>query len=235
MPENRVDGELDRRLEAWAEAGKAVWGEVPRELSRTLKASLQPVKPLPSNGALVAQFLMVFAATAAGLMAVVDKAGLHMMTAAQMGAMAALLAGGGVYVATQLVRRMIPGSRVAAPFGFGLMLTVLGVGMAMALLFPWRMPQAFLAEGWPCAALELMIAVPATVLFWLMARRGALFASAGLGAALTALAVFLALLVDQAQCMFPQAPHLLVWHGGMAAVLIMAGGLIGNAMARKRL
>jgi hypothetical protein len=80
-----------------------------------------------------------------------------------------------------------------------------------------------------------MIAVPATVVFWLMARRGALFASAGLGATLTALAVFLALLVDQAQCMFPQAPHLLVWHGGMAAVLITAGGLIGNAMARKRL
>jgi len=60
-----------------------------------------------------------------------------------------------------------------------------------------------------------------------------LFASAGLGAALTGLAVFLALIVDQAQCMFPQAPHLLVWHGGIAAGLIAAGALTGRAMERR--
>jgi len=71
-------------------------------------------------------------------------------------------------------------------------------------------------------------------MFWLMARRGALFASAGLGAALTGLAVLLALIVDQAQCMFPQAPHLLVWHGGMAAALIAGGALVGWAKERLR-
>ena len=75
--------------------------------------------------------------------------------------------------------------------------------------------------------MELMIAVPATVIFWLLARRGALFASAGLGAVLTGLAVFLALTPLQFQCMFQQAPHLLVWHAGTAVVLIGLGALIG--------
>lgn len=48
-------------------------------------------------------------------------------------------------------------------------------------------------------------------IFWLFARRGALFPSAGLGADLAALAGLLALAVQQAQCMSPHAPHLWVW------------------------
>ncbi len=221
--------ELGRRLEAWAEAREIeLRPEVEQELSGALKLSLGPVRPLPSNGVLVAQFLAVFVACAAALMAALGKAGFHLMTAAQMGGMAVLLVGGGIFVAVQLAGRMVPGSRVFSPMGLVLLLA--GVGAAMALLFPWRMPQAFASEGWPCAVLELAIAAPAVVVFWLMARRGVLFASAGLGAALTGLAVFLALMVDQAQCMFLLAPHLLVWHGGMAAVSIGAGAMIGKAM-----
>ena len=232
MRNDLADSELDRRLAAWAEAGEiAVRPEVPRELSGELKKSLRVVKPLPSNSLLVAQFLLVFGACAAALIAVLDKAGFHLMSAAQVGVMAALFAGGGVSFSMQLVRRMVPGSRVFAPAGLRLLLA--GVAVATALLFPWRMPQAFLAEGWPCAILELAIAAPAAAIFWAMAQRGMLFASAGLGAALTALPVFLALLVDQAQCMFPQAPHLLLWHGGMAAGLITTGALTGRAIERR--
>lgn len=232
MRHDRADSEVERRLAAWSEAGAvAVRPELPRELSSELKKSLQAVKPLPSNRALVTQFLLVFGACATALMALLDKAGFHLMTASQMGWMAALFAGGGIYFSAQLVRRMVPGSQVLAPLGLALLPAA--VGAAMTLLFPWRLPQA-LAEGWPCAVLELVIAAPAAAIFWAMAQRGMLFASAGLGAALTALAVFLALMVDQAQCMFPQAPHLLLWHGGMAAGLIAAGALTGTVLRRKR-
>jgi hypothetical protein len=77
-------------------------------------------------------------------------------------------------------------------------------------------------------ARELMIAVPAAVIFGLLARRGALFVDAGLGAALSGLSVVFALAVLQFQCMFQRAPHLLVWHGVTAALLIGLGGLIGR-------
>jgi hypothetical protein len=97
----------------------------------------------------------------------------------------------------------------------------------LALLFPWRASRAFVAEGWPCAATEVMIAMPAAVVIWLLARRGALFVDAALGAALSGLAVVFALTVLQFQCMFQQAPHLLVWHGVTAAILIGLGALIG--------
>ena len=106
------------------------------------------------------------------------------------------------------------------PLSLVLALSGIGVIGGIALFFPWQVSHAFVSEGWPCAALEVMIAIPATVIFWLLARRGALFASAGLGAVLTGLAVFLALVPLQVQCMFLQAPHLVVWHAGTTAVLI---------------
>ena len=76
--------------------------------------------------------------------------------------------------------------------------------------------------------MELVIAVPAAVVFWLLARRGALFGGARVGAALTGLAGVLALAVLQFRCMFQQAPHLLVWHGTTAAILIGISALIGE-------
>lgn len=193
-----------------------------------LTSSLTPVKPLPSQGRLVSAFLAVFTVCALSLIAILDKAGFHLMTGVQMALMAAILAGGGILFSFTLAWRMVPGSRWGLPFSLVLTLSVLVPAAGIALFFPWRTSSAFVSEGWPCAALELMIAIPAAVVYGLLARRGALFASAGLGANLTSLAVFLALTPLQFQCMFQQAPHLLVWHVGTALLLIGLGALIGE-------
>lgn len=73
----------------------------------------------------------------------------------------------------------------------------------------------------------MMIAVPAAIIFWLFARRGALFMDTALGAALSGLAVVFALTVLQFQCMFQQAPRLLVWQGVTATALVGLGAVIG--------
>jgi hypothetical protein len=197
-----------------------------------LKRSLTPVRPLPSHGRLVLAFFAAFAAGAAGLIAVIDKAGFHLMTEAQVRWMGAILAGGGILFSLALAWRMVPASRQGFPLSLVLAASGIGAIGGIALLFPWRTSSAFISEGRPCAVLELMIAIPAAVIFWLGARRGALFASAGLGAALTGLAAFLALMPLQTQCMFQQAPHLLVWHGATAAILIGFGALIGDCLSR---
>ena len=191
-----------------------------------------PVKPLPSQGRLVLVFLAVFAACAMELFAVMDKTGFHLMTQAQMGCMGAILASGGIMFSLALAWRMVPASRQGFPVSFVLALSGIGVIGGIALLFPWQTSSSFVSEGRPCAVMELMIAIPAAVIFWLLARRGALVASAGLGAALTGLAVFLALTPLQTQGMFQQAPHLLVWHGATAAILIGFGALIGDCLGR---
>ena len=234
MQDNPRDADIERQLETWAASQSDVdlSPEIQKKVQDLLTSSLTPVKPLPSQSRLVLVFLIVFAAGCAGLIAVMDKAGFHLMTEAQMGWMAAILAGGGILFSFALAWRMVPASRQGFPLSFVLALSGIGVIGGIALLFPWRTSSSFISEGRPCAVMELMIAIPAAVIFWLLARRGALVASAGLGAALTGLAAFLALTPLQTQCMFQQAPHLLVWHGATAAILIGLGALIGDCLGR---
>jgi len=234
MQDNPRDAEIERQLETWgaSQSDAELSPEMRRRIQGILASSLTPVKPLPSQSRLVLMFLAVFAAGAAGLIAVMDKAGFHLMTGAQISWMGAILAGGGILFSVALAWRMVPASRQGFPISFVLALSGVGVIGGIALLFPWRTSSSFISEGTPCAVMELMVAIPAAVIFWLLARRGALVASAGLGAALTGLAAFLALTPLQTQCMFQQAPHLLVWHGATAAILIGLGALIGDCLGR---
>jgi hypothetical protein len=230
MQDNPRDADLERKLETWAasQSDTQLRPEIQRKLRSLLLSSLTPVKPLPTQSRLVLALLAVFAACSAGLIAVIDSSGFHLMTGAQMGFMAAILTGGSILFSLALAWRMVPGSRQRFPLWLVLALSGLGVIGGMALFFPWQVSHTFVSEGWPCAAMELMIAVPGTVIFWLLARRGAIFASAGLGAIVTGLAALLALTPLQFQCMFQQAPHLLVWHAGTAALLVGLGALIAE-------
>lgn len=227
---DNLDNDLERRLGKWASAlhDTQLSPGIRRNIQATLKSSLTPVRPIPSQGRLVLTFFAVFSACAAGLIAILNKAGFHLMTGFQMAFTVAILAAGGILFSFTLAWRMVPGSRWRLPFSLVLLLSSLVMIIAFAMLFPWRTSAAFVSEGWPCSALELIIAIPATGVYWWIARRGALLASAGLGATLTGLAVFLALIPLQFQCMFQQAPHLLVWHGGTAVLLIGLGALIGE-------
>ena len=230
MQDDTRDSEVERQLEAWA-AGYSSAGispELARKVRDALKPSLTPVKPIPSRGRLFLALLAVFVAGSAGLVALMNKTGLHMMTPLQLGGISAILVGGGILFAAKLAEQMIPGSRPGMPLWEILMVGGIPVFVGLATLFPWQTSGKFVSEGWPCAVMELAIAIPATTVFWLLARKGALFASAGLGATITAVAAFLVLIPLQVQCMFQQAPHLLVWHGGAALLMIGSGALIGS-------
>jgi hypothetical protein len=172
--------------------------------------------------------LAVFVAGSAGLSALMSKTGLHLITPLQIGGISAIFSGGGILFIVKLSEQMIPGSRALIPLWGLLLLVGVVVFGGLTTLFPWQTSGSFVPEGWPCAAMELTLVIPATAIFWLLARKGALFASAGLGATLTGLAAFLVLIPLQSQCMFQMAPHLLVWHGGTAVLMIGLGALVGS-------
>lgn len=230
MQNDSRDPDLERELNTWAasQPEAAVSPELQHTLQNTLKPSLTPVKAVPSQGRLIFFFLLIFVAGAAGLTTVMDKTGLRLMTGVQIAIVSAILSCGGILFAIQLAGQMIPGSKQRMSLPVVLMLCAIGVAGGLAILFPWRTSNNFVADGWPCAAMELLTAAPAALVFWLLARRGALFASAGLGAALAGAAAFLTLIPLQFQCMFQQAPHLLLWHGGAALLVIALGALIGH-------
>jgi hypothetical protein len=232
MQDDTRDLDMERQLEEWAagDSGTQVTPELARKVRQNLKPSLTPVEPIPSRGRLFLMLLAVFVAVSAGLVTLVNKTGLQMMTPLQFGGISTILAGGGILFAIKLSGQMIPGSRAVIPLWALLSLGVVAVFGGLAALFPWQTSGSFVSEGWPCAAMELVLVIPATSIFWLFARKGALFASAGLGTTLAGVAVFLILMPLQVQCMFQQAPHLLVWHGGSALLMIGLGALVGNAL-----
>jgi len=229
MQNNPREADVERQLETWAASHSGdLSPEVRGQIRDMLPSSLDPVKPLPSQARLTSVIFVAFAAFALALMAVMDKAGFRLMTGTQMAGMATVLAGSGILFSLALAKRMVPGSRPGPPVVILLSLFGFGAIGGLALLFPWRITGAFVSEGWPCASMELMVVFPATVVFYFVARGGALFADAGLGTALSGLASVLALLVLQFRCMFQQAPHLLVWHGATAAIVIGFGALLGQ-------
>jgi hypothetical protein len=228
------DPRLDRQLDAWAERGPRpeLRAEIGQRIQQMLAPSLKPVRPLPARGWLTLGFVGVFAASALGLTAVMAGPGLDRMTGTQIAGMTAVLVLGAILFSITLVWRMIPGSRELLTLGVVLTLAGLGITGTVALLFPWRHLGALPSQGMPCAVMEVSIAIPALAAFWLLARRGVLFPGAGLGAALGGLAGLLAIAVQQFQCMFQNAPHLLIWHVGLAVLLTAASALIGATVRR---
>jgi hypothetical protein len=220
----REERDLDKRLEEWTaakplpEVPAALVGKIQREL----RQSLTPVRPLPGLGARAAVFLAVALVAAGAAVALLGKDGLSMMTRWQAAGTAAVLGAGACCSAFTLAAGMAPGSRrrfsAAAVAG----LTVAGLAGVFAAFFPWESQGGFVAEGWPCAALELAIAAPAALVFWMWARRGANFGEAGGFNAIAALSLLVALTPAQTHCMSLEAPHLLVWHLGTA---VLAGGV----------
>ena len=232
MQDDARDLDVERQLDAWAAAqsGTQISPEFAAKIRQNLRPSLTPVKPVPSRRTLFLLLLAIFVAVSAALVAVMNKTGLHMMTPLQLAGIAAILWGGGILFAIHLSGQMVPGSRSVFPLWSLLSLGGIAMFAGITALFPWQTGGSFVSEGWPCAAMELTLLVPAAAIFWLFARRGALFASAGLGATLTAVAAFLVLMPLQVQCPFQQAPHLLVWHLGTGLLMIGLGALVGNAL-----
>lgn len=234
MQDDTRDLDVEKQLEAWAgHSSVGASPELTRTIRNTLTASLAPVNPIPARRQLVLIFLAIFVAGAVGSVASVSRVGLQLMTPVQILGVSVILLMAGVLFAGKLAEQMIPGSRPGVPVWASSTLISAAVFGGLAALFPWQSAGMFISEGWPCALMQIAIMIPAIAVFWLFARRGALFASAELGATVTGLAAVLVLIPVQFHCMFQQAPHLLVWHGG-TALLVTGIGAFGGALWRGR-
>ncbi|MBI3682604.1 MAG: DUF1109 family protein [Acidobacteria bacterium] len=207
-------------------------GEASPELSGRiqgmLQSSLKPVSPRPSTRVLAVRFLSVFLLFAAPAIGMMGVAGLHQMGLPQMIGITVVLALGVALLSMSLSWQMTPGSLQRIPPKTAAPILTAGFLIGIAVLFPWRAPEAFLTTGWPCLKAGLMMALPAAVLFWLLVRRGVALNIGALGATLGAIAGLLSATVLQFTCSLQEAGHLLVWHGGV----LVASTVLGVAIAR---
>ena len=226
-----------RMLYEWASRGipsPPVSPELYGRIRSAIQASLQRVSPRPSTRAIAFEFGAAFLVCAIPAAAMMGLGGAEKMNVLQLIAISAVLALGLALLALSLAWQITPGSlqRISARGAVNILFAGFIVGIVF--LFPWHTPEAFLARGWPCLRVGLMMALPSGLLFWLVARRGAPLEMKALGGTLGAISGLLGVSVLQFHCDRQETEHLLFWHGGVLLVSIVAGVLIGSAASHLR-
>lgn len=196
--------------------------------------SASPVRPLPSNGRMMALCVGVFAVLAVLLAAPFGFSGFAKLSSASaaieysvVGLLAMVLAGAAI-------EGMIPGSRRTLPPAAGVLIAILLLSFTASLLFPDFALHDFVSRGIPCLRLGVFCAIPAAGLTWAMMRRGFVVDTVSVVVAGGALSGLLGVGVLALHCPILNAAHIIAWHVGVVAVTSVAGALLGWGLARYR-
>jgi hypothetical protein len=230
LPDPNIDEKIDRLLEL--APSSELSPDLHRKISGALTASLQPVKPMPAAHVLSGQFASIFLVFAAALIAMMGVTGFRTLDAWQALGIVAILAVGVSLFSLTLAWQIRPGSLQKIPAKLSWACFGVGFLTGAALLFPWRGAEAFVSRGWPCLLTGSAVAIPGGVLFWLLTRRGVPLSAGAFGGTLGAIAGLLGLTVLQFHCLYQNAAHLLLWHGGILVLSITTGLLVALAIER---
>jgi len=230
LPDAKIDEKIDRLLEL--APSLELSPDLHRKISGALTASLQPVKPMPAARVLAGQFAAIFVVFAAALIAMMGVTGFRTLRAWQALGIVVILAVGVSLFSLTLAWQIRPGSLQKIPAKLSWAYFGVGFLTGAALLFPWRGAEAFVSRGWPCLLTGSAVAIPGGVLFWLLTRRGVPLSAGAFGGTLGAIAGLLGLTVLQFHCLYQNAAHLLVWHGGILVLSITTGLLVALAIER---
>ncbi|MCU1337429.1 MAG: hypothetical protein JWO19_3010 [Bryobacterales bacterium] len=209
-----------------------VSGEVEHQILQTIHGSLKPVSRLRSTAAIAAQLIIVFFLISVAVISRMKVVGFEVMSLPQLIGISTILSFGVVLLALSQAWQMRPGSLRRIPEWTSVGILASGLLFGIVLLFPWKTPEAFVVRGWRCLRAGLVMAVPVSLVFWFLARRGAPLSLRSFGGTLGAIAGLLAVTVLQYTCDLQDIGHLLVWHGGVLVLSTLGGALIGDCLSR---
>ena len=208
--------------------------DVEHQIVQTIQGSLKPVSQLRSTAAVAAQLMIVFILISAAVVSRMKVVGFEVMSWPQLIGITTILSSGVVLLALSLAWQMRPGSLRRIPEWASVGILAAGLVVGIVLLFPWKTPDAFVVRGWRCLRTGLMLAVPVSLVFGFLVRRGAPLSLRLLGGTLGAIAGLVAVTVLQYTCDLQDIGHLLVWHGGVLVLSTLAGAVIGDCLSRFR-
>jgi hypothetical protein len=206
--------------------------DVEHQIVQTIQGSLKPVSRLRSTAAIAAQLMIVFLLISAAVISRMKVVGFEVMSLPQLIGISTILSFGVVLLALSLAWQMRPGSLRRIPEWASVGILAAGLLAGIVLLFPWKTPDAFVVRGWRCLRAGLILAVPVSLVFWFLVRRGAPLSLRSLGGTLGAIAGLLGVTVLQYTCDLQDIGHLLVWHGAVLVLATLAGALVGDCLSR---
>jgi hypothetical protein len=218
---------LVRELGKGGQAGQPSPEQLHR-IKSTLLADLNPAKPLPPANVLVLALMFILVVIAAVGGAALGIAGWTALSLLQKITVFTALAAGAGALACTTARLMVPGTRLTrSPYLY--VFAVLGLMAAVCItLFDPHEESTFVSTGLVCLRIGLECTVSATVLFWLLLRRGAILNPILMGATAGALAGLSGLAVLELFCPNLNEYHILVWHLGSVLVSTVGGLAIGT-------
>ncbi len=201
-------------------------------IEKTITASLPRVRPLPSNGVMIAGCALLFVLLAIVGASMVGFPGFHKLSRLQLVIEYSAVLASAVLLSSALVAQMIPGSRLRVPPVMAVLVCLAVLGMIAPLLFPDFTTSEYVRLGMPCLRLGTLCAAGSGVVAWGFLRIG--FVTDPLPAALSAAGIsgLLGVAVLALHCPVLNAAHILVWHLGVILVALLGGALAGFAVSR---
>jgi hypothetical protein len=177
-----------------------------------LLAALRPVRPLPSRSVLTGGFVAIFVAVSALTLLAVGSGDRPAITLSQLfGLIAAVVLTAGA-AGFWLSGAMTPGEKRWTGSTALCAGALLALGLVVALLFPWEMPNNLLAGSLKCFRAGLLFSIPAIAPLALLISRGCALSMRAVGAVAGLLAGLVGFLVLHIECSLYAAPHIAVAH-----------------------
>lgn len=208
-------------------------GTLRQRIAASLRHSLEPVVPLPSDRKLIIRFAAVFSLLSLAVAGMMGGRAIHALDWWQIAGVLAIVSTTGFLLCRSLSRQMVPGSSQRMSLKWLLLLVPVALALTATLLFPWSSTNISVRRGLPCLDRGLLIAVPAGVLFWLLVRRGAVLSLSLAIATTGSLAGLVAVAVMQFNCLVLDSAHIAVWHTGFPVILSVFGFVLGKVVSAR--
>jgi hypothetical protein len=203
-------------------------------IESAITAKLRPVRPLAPAGVFLFASIVIFVGVVTVATIASGTNGWTALRVAERIAVLAAAAGGAVPVAVSMIGQMTPGSkRVADPAGllFAILMALL---LVIAVAFRPNPEVDFIANGLACMKRGFTVSLAASLLLWLLLRRGAACSPKLFGAAAGGLAGLAGLSVLDLTCPNVNVFHILAWHWSEVLISASAGALFCAAIESHR-
>jgi hypothetical protein len=195
-------------------------------MAAAARRDIRPVKPLPSDWALISSLLTIFFAVSVVGAATLGFFGLLHLSPGAIALIFPALGAFALLAAAAAVSAVIPGSRRVGHPAVLLAAGCIVMEGIFALVFHDYSVGHFVPQGLTCLKAGLIWAVPAGILSWLVLRRGFAVDGAAAGIASGTIAGLAGLAMLELHCPNLRLLHIAVWHLAVPPVSALAGWAI---------
>ena len=197
------------------------------QISKLIRSSLEPVRPLPSDGVMIGMAVGLFLGFSILVGVLLGDAGFRSLSALQRFVYYAAIIISAALFGSVTVQEMIPGSRKRLSGGMAALVSFASIVAVAILLFQNFDLADFVRTGVPCLIMGSCCAAVSGLIGYFFIRKGfgvsslRLFATAGFYCGLAGVGVL------SLCCPIQNSVHIIVWHLGAMVLAGLAGAILG--------